>query len=308
MKMELILLVSGFAASCLFCLIVFILVFNKKLNLQDRLEHIKETYENNTELQDVRKLPFRDRVIIPLNRSINRFLHRITPKGMQQDLERKLRLAGYPFGITVGGWVLFRWLLTLGLPVLLFPLLLNGEGALGTKVLLFAALIILCIMLPNIILNRRTRQRSKKMTNQLPDILDLLVVSVEAGLSFDGALEKVAEMSKGELTKEFVSTINEIQLGIPRRDALTNMSKRCEIADISVFLSSVIQAEQLGVSLGKVLRIQAVQVRDKRRQRARESAMKIPIKIIVPLVIFIFPTIFVVILGPAVLRIMEMFK
>jgi tight adherence protein C len=306
--MKIILLVSGFAASCLFCLIVFIVVFNKKLNLQGRLEHIKETYENNTELQDVRKLPFRDRIIIPLNRSFNRFLHRITPKGMQQDLERKLRLAGYPFGLSVGGWILFRWLLVLGLPMLLLLLMFKGGGTLGAKLLLFAVFIVLCVMLPNVILSRRTRQRSKKMTNQLPDILDLLVVSVEAGLSFDGALEKVAEMSKGELTKEFVSTINEIQLGIPRRDALSNMSKRCEIADISVFLSSIIQAEQLGVSLGKVLRIQAVQVRDKRKQRARESAMKIPVKIIVPMVIFIFPTIFVVILGPAVIRIMEMFK
>jgi tight adherence protein C len=306
--MKYILLLLGFAASCLICLIVFLVFFNKKLNLQNRLELIKVTYEDNTELLDVRKLSFRDRVIIPFIRSFNSFLYRITPKGMQQELERKLRLAGHPFGFSVGGWFLMKWLFSIGLPLLYLPLVLKGGGSIGGKLFMFLIFLILCLLLPNVILNNRTRRRSKKMTNQLPDILDLLVVSVEAGLSFDGALAKVTEMSKGELTKEFISTLNEIQLGVSRRDALANMSKRCEIADISVFLSSIIQAEQLGVSMGKVLRIQALQIRDKRKQRARESAMKIPVKIVIPMVLFIFPTIFVIVLGPAFIRIVEMFK
>lgn len=303
-----IVLLSGFGAACLFCIILFFTLFYKKLNLQERLQLIKEAYGNDDDIEDIRRLPFSQRVIIPAKRKINNFLYGITPKGAQQELERRLRLAGYPLNLSVGGWFLMKWLFSLGLPLFFFFLILRGGGVFGAKLILFAAFSITCILLPNVILNSRTRLRTKKMTNQLPDILDLLVVSVEAGLSFDGALAKVAEMSKGELAKEFVSTLNEIQLGVPRREALANMSGRCEINDISVFLSSVIQAEQLGVSMGKVLRIQAAQVRDKRKQRARESAMKLPVKIIVPMVIFIFPTIFVVILGPAVIRIIEMFK
>jgi tight adherence protein C len=163
--------------------------------------------------------------------------------------------------------------------------------------------IIICLILPKSLLKSKIKMRRKTVTRQLPDVLDILTVSVESGLSFDSALAKVVEKNYGELAMEFKKVLNEIQLGKTRREALKNMSVRCDADDVRLFISSIIQAEQLGVSIGKVLRIQADQMRLKRKQRAEELAIKAPVKMILPLVLFVFPGLFVVILGPALIQI-----
>lgn len=154
-------------------------------------------------------------------------------------------------------------------------------------------------------LRTRANARKNRLILQLPDVLDLLTVSVEAGLSFDASLAWIAEKAKGDLVDEFRILLNEISLGISRQEALSNMSKRCDCPDITMFISTLIQAEQMGISLGKILRVQGDQIRDKRKQKAREIAMKAPVKMLVPMVIFIFPTIFVVLLGPALIQISQ---
>lgn len=153
----------------------------------------------------------------------------------------------------------------------------------------------------------KIKNRQMEIQRTLPDVLDLLTVSVEAGLSFDGALVKLAEKMKGALVDELTRVLQEMRIGIPRKAALTAMAKRCDVEDLSLFVSAIVQADQLGVGIAKVLRIQSVEARDKRRMKIRELAMKAPIKMLFPLVFFIFPALFVVVLGPAVLSIIKTF-
>lgn len=152
------------------------------------------------------------------------------------------------------------------------------------------------------------QRRQQEIQRTLPDVLDLLTVSVEAGLSFDGALVKLAEKMKGALVDELTRVLQEMRIGIPRKAALTAMAKRCDVEDLSLFVSAVVQADQLGVGIAKVLRIQSVEARDKRRMKIKEQAMKAPIKMLFPLVFFIFPALFVVVLGPAIFSLAKAFS
>jgi len=160
------------------------------------------------------------------------------------------------------------------------------------------------LAVPLFLLNRKITARRKSIQSDLPDVLDLLTVSIEAGLGFDGALARLSEKTKGALVEEFARALQEMQIGVPRRDAIRAMGQRCNVDDLSLFTAAVVQADQLGVSIGNVLRVQSASMREKRRQRAQEKAMKAPVKMLLPLVVFIFPAVFVVLLGPAVIRLM----
>jgi len=151
------------------------------------------------------------------------------------------------------------------------------------------------------------RQRKEQVCKELPEILDLLTVCIEAGLGFDGALKKVVEKSKGVLADELYIVLQEISMGKPRKNALRDMADRLAVDDFSNFVGSIIMAEQLGISIGNVMRLQARDVRQKRRQRVEEQAMKAPVKMLVPMVFFVFPAIFIVLLGPAIIQIMRVF-
>lgn len=146
------------------------------------------------------------------------------------------------------------------------------------------------------------------MVKDLPYTLDLITVSVEAGLSLDGAIARIVSNVPGVLSDEFSKTLKEMRMGIDKRQALRNMSDRCDVRDVSILVNALIQADELGVSLGKVLRIEGAQLREKRRQSAKEKAMKAPVKMLFPMIIFIFPGVFVIILGPAVIKMIEMFR
>lgn len=151
------------------------------------------------------------------------------------------------------------------------------------------------------------KKQKEKILKELPYALDLITVSIEAGLSFDGAMAKVVGNTNGALCDEFAKSLKEINMGIERKTALKNMSDRCNVPELSSFISSLIQADELGVSLSKVLRIESANLREHRKQAAREKAMKAPIKMLFPLVFFIFPSIFIIILGPTVIKILDMF-
>jgi len=157
---------------------------------------------------------------------------------------------------------------------------------------------------PEFWLGRRIRARSFSMVLQLPDALDLLTISVEAGLGFDAALAKVVEKMEGPLVNEFRQALAEVRMGRTRRDALRDVATRADAQPVSNFIGAIIQAEQLGVPIAKVLQIQSQQLRIERRQRAEEMAAKAPVKMLFPMVGCIFPTIFIVILGPAIVTVM----
>lgn len=158
---------------------------------------------------------------------------------------------------------------------------------------------------PSFWLKSKIKQRKGEILRTLPDILDLVMVSVEAGLGFDAAMMKVVEKQKGILAEEFNLVLQEIKIGKPRREALRDMAKKNDVEDLSNVIASLVQADQLGISMGNVLRNQSAQIRLRRKQRVQEAAQKAPVKMMIPLVFFVFPSLFIVILGPAIINIMD---
>jgi tight adherence protein C len=169
--------------------------------------------------------------------------------------------------------------------------------------------VLLTLIFPLLMLSVRITARQKSIQKDLPDVLDLVTVSVEAGLSFDGALAKMSEKMNGTLVEEFGRVLQEMRMGVTRRDALKGMSSRCGNKDLSLFVSALVQADQLGVSIGSILRVQAAGIRKNRQMQIEEIAAKAPIKMLFPLVTCIFPSLFIVVLGPAMLKVAtQLFK
>jgi len=213
--------------------------------------------------------------------------------------EEKLMAAGYPMGLNVDSFLALKYI------IFILTLIL---GVISRNVLIFIALGAFGLLIPNFFLKSSEKNRKNLILKSLPDVLDLLSVSVEAGLGFDQAIQKVTEKTRGPLSEEFEKTLQEINMGKQRREALRDMANRVGVDDVTVFLSSIIQADQLGVSITNVLRLQSQQGRTNRRLRAEEKAQKTPIKMLVPLVLFVFPSLLIVLLGPAILQIIDMFN
>jgi tight adherence protein C len=251
--------------------------------------------------------PFLQRVIAPLTGSVAGSVLQLTPASMRSAVEKKLTVAGGSFGgLGTDGFLALCMVSAL---VLAggggFIALVNG-AAFGNVLVVVLLGIFFGIFVPVALLGRKIKTRQTSIQKALPDVLDLLTVSIEAGLGFDGALVKLSEKMKGPLVEEFSRTLQEMRIGVTRREALRALGERCDVADLSLFTSAMVQADQLGVSVGNVLRVQSAAIRQKRRQYAQERAMKAPVKMLIPLVIFIFPAIFVVLLGPAGIRVVEM--
>ncbi len=250
--------------------------------------------------------PFTQRVVAPLLRGLAQFLARLTPARSVERIRHKLDLAGNPFGWGAAEFMGIRILVALLLGALGVALILFARRfPLSQRILLTVVMVALGYFLPTIWLGRKIRARQRSIIRSLPDALDLLTICVEAGLGFDGAMAKVAEKWNDDLSQAFTRVIQEIQLGKLRREALRDMSDRMEVPDVATFVAAIIQADQLGVSLARVLRIQSDQMRVRRRQRAEELARAAPIKMLPAIAFLIFPAIFVVLLGPALLTIMK---
>lgn len=272
-----------------------------------RLKALDAITAGRTDIDEELAKSFKDRVLSPLTGSVATSLVRFTPHSIRIAAEEKMVAAGGFGGLTVDEFLLLTGTLTAAVPMVIsIVLMLAGFPAAQIMALglLFA---FIAAFFPFTLLNQKIAARKKSIQKDLPDVLDLLTVSVEAGLGFDGALAKLSEKMKGALVEEFTRVLQEIRMGVTRREALRNMGHRCGVEDLSLFTTSLVQADQLGVSIGQVLRVQSVSMREKRRQRAQEAGMKAPVKLLFPLVFFIFPTIFVVLLGPAVIQIMETF-
>lgn len=242
-----------------------------------------------------------DRVVIPMAKAMGRRVRRITPVGWVESLDRRIRLAGSPNGWTVERALALK--LAAGVACGLGVLVLSGS-AVTPKLLGATALFgVIGYILPDAILHGRGRERQQQILKELPDTLDQLTISVEAGLAFDAAVSRVASTGTGPLAEELRRVLAEIKVGVPRSEALRHLIDRTDVYELRHFVLALTQAEQYGLPVARVLRIQSGELRVKRRQRAEEDAMKIPVKIVFPLVFCIFPALFVVLLGPAMIRV-----
>ena len=236
------------------------------------------------------------------------YLGRLFPPPVRQAAESKLAAAGGICGMDADQYLGWIALLSAGASVTV-AVLGMAVGAQPVRIAVMAGILsIICLIVPLLLINQKIAERRNMIQKQLPDALDLLTVSVEAGLGFDAALVHLTEKMSGPLIEEFSRVLQEIRIGVPRRDALHAIGTRCKVDDLSIFVSSIVQADQLGVSISQVLRVQSVSMRDKRRQRAQELAMKAPVKMLLPMVVFIFPTIFVILLGPAAIQMIAIFR
>jgi tight adherence protein C len=274
--------------------------------LEERLADLG-TLERPPTLEEIElSQPFTERVLLPLITNLAEFVMRLSPQKSREALQHKLDLAGNPYDITryigvralaallFGGLGLTLFFVATSLPFiqrLLLPVVGAGLG----------------YYLPVLSLGSKIRKRQYNVTRSLPDALDLLTICVEAGLGFDAAMAKVADKWDNELSIAFGRVLQEVNLGKLRRDALRDMADRMEVRDVSTFVAAIIQAGQLGVSIAKVLRIQADQMRVRRRQRAEELARAATLKILPPVAFLIFPSILIVLLGPAAIQLLQVF-
>lgn len=274
--------------------------------LEERLAQFG-TLERPPTLEEIEmSLPFTERIMLPVLRGIARFVSRFTPRQSMESVQHQLDLAGNPYnwgpmeylGIRAVAFILFAAIAGL--------VLVAGQLPGTQKFLMGGASAAAGIVMPLLWLRSKISRRQKSIIRSLPDALDLLTICVEAGLGFDAAMSKVAEKWEDELSLAFTRVMQELQLGKLRREALRDMADRMEVPDMSTFVAAIIQADQLGVSIARVLRIQSDQMRVRRRQRAEEQARAATLRILPPVVFLIFPSILVVLLGPAIIQIKSM--
>ncbi len=272
--------------------------------LESRLEELNQSEEPVT----LRKLelsqPFRDRVIFPVAQKFGELAVRFTPQNARQSIEKKLELSGASSKMdpTIILFLQFIGMIFFG-GIVLFVLSIGSlNWPLGRKLILAVVFGFIGFNFPQLMLSSQISKRQKEIRKAMPDALDLLTICVEAGLGFDAAMAKVSEKWETQLSMAFARVIQEIQLGKVRKEALRDMADRIGLSEMTSFVAAVIQSEQLGVSLSKVLRIQADQMRIRRRQYAEEEAHKAPIKMLIPMAGLIFPSLMIVLLTPAGLR------
>jgi tight adherence protein C len=252
------------------------------------------------------RLRFRERVLVPATASLAGMVLRLNPRVTLESISTRLLSAGMGRSITPTAFLAMKGAGALGGGFVGFALGTATAGAAIGFVLGFA-LAAAGFIVPGFVVSARGRKRREEIRAQLPDALDLLAVSVEAGLGFDGAISKLTEHMDGPLADEFALALGEMRIGESRQNALTKMMKRVDTPEFSAFVRAIIQADQLGISLGRILKVQASDTRNRRQLAAEERAMKAPIKMLFPTVIFIFPAMFIVVLGPAFMNLSELF-
>jgi tight adherence protein C len=271
--------------------------------LEERLAEFAERGEAASLHEIEMSQSFMERVVIPMANKLGELALRFTPQKALDDIERKLERAGNPRGLEATTFFAARFILA----VLFGGVLLlsyGNEVFQFTNLMLTLAATAFGFVMPNMLVDGKMRRRQQEVRKALPDALDLLTICVEAGLGFDAAMRKVADKWDNELSMAFERALREVQLGKLRREALRTMADRIGASEFDSFVAAVIQSEQLGVSMAKILRIQSDDMRVKRRQRAEAEAQKAPVKMLLPMTFLIFPTIMFILMGPAVLMIM----
>ena len=279
-------------------------LFQTRLRVERRLMAVTELRLERVPESDASPLqrPLSERLMSPLLQTVGMTLQSWAPQALRTALTKRVRAAGLEITAEqFAGW----YIVAGAVGACLFALLAWARAETTLTVLTvgfiggFAS-----AGLPELLLRQRQTERQTRIVRALPDVLDLLTVSVNAGLGFDSALMKVTDKMQGPLPSELGQVLHEIKMGVARRDALKALADRTGVEELRAFVSTIIQADQLGVSISRVLRLQSESLRQRRRQRAEEMALKAPIKMLFPLVFFIFPTLFIVLLGPAFLQMM----
>jgi tight adherence protein C len=292
--------VTFFSTMMLFVYAFYIFNEERRMKIRKRLGlHVEGSKGLSGEILDAQKnTSALRRVAIIVLRSFKRYLNRSLPGSKEARIEIKLLRAGRPMNMSPVDYRLLQTVLFILLPILFgaYAYFLD----MGTTGLVTLAIlgVVFAAVGPHYYLRQKAKKRNKLALRELPDILDLLTVSLEAGLGFDSALGKLITKKHGIVSSEFQRCLEEIRLGKTRREALTGVKERLDFDEIRAFISGILQAEKLGIGMVQVMRVQSEEVRDQRKQRAEEAAMKAPIKMLFPLVIFIFPCLFIVLLGP----------
>ncbi len=281
---------------------------HEKSVIRDSLRQLDDYEIENVRDQELLN-PLAERAFLPVLGALTSVGRRFTPIGYVEGVKHKFVLSGRPSSEAIDRFLAIRVVTVVMVPVSLYfyyglnPLAFQGKSQMGV-----AALSVLVLLVgPDAKLNRRVEERQKLIQRGLPDIIDLLVISVEAGLGFEQALDRTVNSVPGPLSDEFLRMLGEVRAGSSRADAMRALDARVEVAEIRSFVLAILQADTFGVSIGRVLRSQAAEMRVKRRQLAQERAQKAPVKMLIPMVFCIFPALFTIVLGPAALRIMENF-
>jgi tight adherence protein C len=308
------LLISFLLTISLIFLFIILRLFEPKFKFKKRIDAFMSGEVDAARERDEVKSSLKDRkgrfkkLISNLRGKTEGYFSEKIPSKKDTELEKKLLQAGSPFGMTVIDLHVYKMVLNVLLPAIF--------GLYGKLLGIGMAGIIICAALgfaaaqtfPSYYIGMKIKTRYKKALRELPDFLDLLTVSLEAGLGFDLALNKVISKRSGILSSEFHVSLEEMRLGKTRREALTGVKERLGFDELKSLINSILQAEKLGISMVQIFRIKSQEEREKRRQRAEEEAMKAPIKILFPLILFIFPSLFIVILGPIVIQFMAVFS
>lgn len=273
--------------------------------LQERLQEYDDK-ELPQSLEEIElSLSFRDRVLLPMMRQLAQLTTKFTPQKQLEEARHQLELAGMT--MDPASFFAMRIVITIAFGLGAFFVFFVGSQstAPGTALLYTIGAVALGYFFPVLYLKSKISRRQDAIWKALPDALDLLVICVEAGLGFDMAMGKVYEKWENDLAIAFGRVLREIQLGKLRRDALRDMANRMDVPDVTAFVAAIIQADQLGVSMSKILRVQSDQMRVKRRQRAQEKAHQAPVKMMLPMVFLIFPSLWIVLLGPSIIILMK---
>jgi tight adherence protein C len=295
-----------FLSAFMFSYGLLYIIFNDKIIIKKRTQKIKQL-ENEGKISEKEK-SFFERTLMPFYKGLSRSFLKATPSHKIGEINKKLDRAGMLKNYNAEKWIFAKGMIALIFSAL-FGILIYRLEPNFLKTLVFIVLVILSVnTFLNFFLLKRIEARKQNIIRDLPYTLDLITVSVEAGLSFDGAMARVVNNINGDLCDEFAKSLKEVRMGIQRKIALKNMSERCDVKELSMLITSIVQADELGVSLSRVLRIESANLREHRKQAAREKAMKAPVKMLFPLIFFIFPSIFIIILGPAVIKMIGVFS
>jgi tight adherence protein C len=298
-----------------FCLTVTLTIYSffafreeRHSRVKRRLSYITGDAEPSKVVSIDQHPPFLQRVLRPLWHIFRRSFGNTLEERQAARLEIRLLQAGQPFGMSPVDFRILQATLFIGLPGLLLVYAFMIGLGLGATLACALVGLLVAFLLPGYYLGAKVKTRARLALRELPDVLDLMTVSLEAGLGFDAALSKLVTKKEGVLPTEFRRCLEEIRLGRTRREALSGVRDRVLLDELKVLISSILQAEKLGIGMVQVLRIQSQEVREQRKQRAEEAAMKAPIKMLFPLVLFIFPTLFIVLLGPLAVQLIDTFS
>jgi tight adherence protein C len=304
------LIIGGLLLAAAIGLVVYVVATqaDEKAMVRNSLRQLEGYEVENVRDQEL-LVPFAERALAPVMGGLTKLGRRFTPTGYVDNIRRKFVWAGVGDADGVDRFLAIRVLTAAAvIPVFFVLFVVNPFGLDGMLKLIVTALVVLVLILgPDVWLNRKVDERHLELQEKLPDVLDLLTISVEAGLGFEQALDRTIAAVPGALSDEFARMLGEVRAGASRSDAMRSMEQRTNVPEVRSFVLAILQADTFGVSIGRVLRAQSDEMRIKRRQLAQEKAQKAPVKMLIPMVFCVFPALFVVVIGPAIINISETF-